>query len=375
VNEAPPPPPLPPAPPAVAAGARQFPCRTCGANVEFHPGSAALKCPYCGAVEEVPETADRVDEHCFESALARPRKPLGRLGPKAVRCRGCGASSETTAVADACPFCGAATVPESDPEELIAPEAVLPFGFPRGKATDLFRGWLASRWFAPSDLKSLAAEDGIKGVYVPFWTFDCFARTFYTGQRGEYYYVTVTETVMVNGKPQMRTRQVRHTRWYPASGRVERTFDDVLVPAVKSLPADELAKLEPWDLGGLKPYAPEFVAGFLATRYETDLAHGFDAARAIMTETIREDCRRDIGGDEQRVDAMKTSWNAVTFKHVLLPVWSAAYAYRNRTWRVLINARTGEVIGQRPYSFAKIAGLVLLVAAVAAAIAVVAQSR
>ncbi len=354
-------------------GVRQFPCRNCGANVTFQPGTAALHCPYCAAVETLPETAEQIDEHGYEETLAKPRKPLVHLGPKAVRCSGCGARTETTAVADRCPFCGASVAPEQDPEELIAPEGVLPFAFDRSAAAGKFRGWIASRWFAPSDLKSLAADDGIRGVYVPFWTFDCFTRTFYTGSRGEYYYVTEHYTVMVNGRSETHTRQVRHTRWYPASGRVQREFDDVLIPAVKSLPAADLAKLEPWDLGKLAPFRPEFLAGFLATRYEVELAHGFTAAQAIMRVVIRGDCCRDIGGDEQRVDDMKTAWQAITFKHVLLPVWSAAYRYRDRTWRVLINARTGEVIGKRPYSAWKIAGLVLLIAGVAAVVALLAR--
>jgi hypothetical protein len=352
---------------------RQFPCRTCGAHVAFDPAAATLKCPYCGAAESLPETAEAVDEHDFDAMLAKPRKPLAHVGPHSVRCRGCGASSETSAVADACPFCAAPVVTEAPGETLIAPEAVLPFAFDRGAARDKFAAWLGSRWFAPSDLKALAAEDGVRGVYVPFWTFDCFTRTFYVGARGDYYYVTESYTVTVNGRPERRTRQVRHTRWTSASGRVQRAFDDVLVPAVASLPTESLAKLEPWDLGRLEPYRAELIAGFLATRYEVDLPHGFAGAQEIMREVIRGDCRRDIGGDEQRVDDMKTAWQAITFKHVLLPVWSAAYAYRKKTWRVLVNARTGEVVGERPYSFWKIAGLVLLIAAIVAVVVFVAN--
>lgn len=354
---------------AAPAAPRQFPCRACGANVAFDPRAKALKCPYCGAVEDIPETADAVDEHGFDAALARPRKALAALGPTRVRCSGCGAQSETTALAAACPFCSAPVVAEPSAEDLIAPEAVLPFAFARSAALDKFGAWLGSRWFAPSDLKALAAEDGVKGVYVPYWTFDCFTRTFYVGERGDHYYVTETYVVTVNGRPETRTRQVRHTRWSPASGRVERSFDDVLVPAVRSLPPAKLAELEPWDLKRLEPFKPEFVAGFLATRYEVDLAQGFGLAQDVMRETIRDDCRRDIGGDEQRVHSMKTAWQAVTFKHVLLPVWSAAYRYRNKTWLVLINARTGEVLGDRPYSAWKIAALVLVLLAIGGAVA------
>jgi len=58
---------------------------------------------------------------------------------------------------------------------------------------------------------------------------------------------------------------------------------------------------------------------------------------------------------------------AVTFKHILLPVWLAAYKYRGRTYRFVVNARTGRVQGERPWSAWKIAvaaGLGVLVAAV-----------
>ena len=39
----------------------------------------------------------------------------------------------------------------------------------------------------------------------------------------------------------------------------------------------------------------------------------------------------------------------------LLPEWISAYRYRNRSFRFLVNARTGEVQGERPWSWMKIA--------------------
>jgi hypothetical protein len=54
----------------------------------------------------------------------------------------------------------------------------------------------------------------------------------------------------------------------------------------------------------------------------------------------------------------------VTFKHILLPVWLAAYKYRGQTYRFVVNGRTGRVQGERPYSawkigFAVVVGLFL----------------
>ena len=37
-----------------------------------------------------------------------------------------------------------------------------------------------------------------------------------------------------------------------------------------------------------------------------------------------------------------------------VPVWLSAYRYREKVYRFLVNARTGEVQGERPWSWIKI---------------------
>jgi len=54
---------------------------------------------------------------------------------------------------------------------------------------------------------------------------------------------------------------------------------------------------------------------------------------------------------------------------MLLPVWVAAYLHGGRTWQVLINGCTGEVVGRRPYSPTKI--VTAAVAAIAVLVAVI----
>ena len=61
----------------------------------------------------------------------------------------------------------------------------------------------------------------------------------------------------------------------------------------------------------------------------------------------------------------------LTFKHVLLPVWLAAYRYRGKSFRFVVNGRTGSVEGERPYSAVKIAIAVALALIVAGLIAYV----
>src|SRR4029079_7076178 len=159
----------------------------------------------------------------------------------------------------------------------------------------------------------------------------------------------------VNGRRQTVMQQVARVRWAAARGRVRRDFDDVLVLGSTSLPKRFTDALAPWDLSVLSPYEPKFLAGFRAEGYTVAVDDGYREARQIMNATIETDVRRDIGGDQQQVDQTKTSVGALTFKHVLLPVWLAAYRYRGKSFRFVVNGRTGTVEGERPYSTVKIA--------------------
>ena len=85
----------------------------------------------------------------------------------------------------------------------------------------------------------------------------------------------------------------------------------------------------------------------------------------LLATAIHIDVCQRIGGDQQRIHVLNTRLDALTFKHLLLPVWMLAYRYHDRPYRVFINAGTGEVQGERPYSVVKITFAVLGIAAVA----------
>ena len=130
--------------------------------------------------------------------------------------------------------------------------------------------------------------------------------------------------------------------------------------ASRSLPKRYTDNLEPWDLAALEPYRPEFLAGFRAEGYAVELADGFAEARVQMDRMIQRDVKFDIGGDRQRITDIDTTVDDITFKHILLPVWLAAYKYRGQTYRFVVNGRTGRVQGERPWSAIKIAIAVVI---------------
>jgi predicted RNA-binding Zn-ribbon protein involved in translation (DUF1610 family) len=359
----------PPMDATAPAYAHRFPCEACGSDLRFDPGSGDLVCGHCG--NRQPISSERtpwggIRELDFRAAQEAKLPAAETEDVRGVSCTSCGAHIElgTDIHAKECPYCASPVVTDTGTHRQIKPKGVLPFALTESQARKAMTDWLGRLWFAPNGLQQYARKGRkMDGIYVPYWTFDADTKSRYTGERGTVYYVT--QTVTRNG----RREQVRvpRVRWAPASGRVARFFDDVLVLASRSLPKRFTDGLEPWDLSALSPYRPEYLAGFLAEGYQVTLEDGFTEARAYMDRMIDRDVRFDIGGDQQRVHRIETSVSDVTFKHILLPVWMAAYKYRGQTYRFVINGRTGRVQGERPYSawkiaFAVIVGLIVALA-------------
>ena len=350
----------------------RFPCENCGAQLVFEPGQTSLTCPYCGHVQEIPEGeeeehAEALQEIDYSGTVAQMQQVAEKEDTRVFKCPNCGAETSFPEGTQAtlCPFCATPLVAQAGINRHIRPAAVLPFQIDERTAHTAMFDWLGSLWFAPNGLKAYARQGRkLDGIYVPYWTFDADTATAYRGQRGDDYYVTRTRTV--NGKTQ--TYQERRTRWRSVSGHVTRFFNDVLVMASNSLPRTHTDALEPWDLGALAPYRPDYLSGFAAEAYQVELEDGFTLARAKMDLIIEQDIRRDIGGDHQRISSKQTSMSDVTFKHVLLPVWMAAYRFQDRSFRFVVNGQTGKVQGERPWSKGKIA-LAVLAALIVAGIA------
>ncbi|MFK7745549.1 MAG: primosomal protein N' (replication factor Y) - superfamily II helicase [Roseobacter sp.] len=346
-----------------------FPCDACGADLRFDPKTGHLLCAHCGnseVLDQGPWAAAKIREIDFDTARSGQLPAPEMEETRVSKCPNCAAevAFDPEVHAKECPFCATPVVADTGTHRHIKPRAVLPFALDEPTAHDAMNDWLGSLWFAPNGLQQYARNGRkMQGIYVPYWTYDADTTSNYTGERGTVYYET--RRVVRNGKSQ--NVRVAKVRWRPARGRVTRFFDDVLVLASKSLPKRFTDALAPWDLAGLEPYTPEYLAGFRAEGYAIPLEEGFIEARAIMDNTIRRDIKFDIGGDRQRIHQVQTDVRDVTFKHILLPVWLAAYKYRGQTFRFVVNGRTGKVQGERPYSAVKIALAVIAGALLAGA--------
>ena len=360
---------MPPAgAPASGIEEHRFPCDTCGSDMRFDPASRGMRCDHCNNAEALPPPSARARS----AALAEMDLRATLAGAPAdivetthvTQCPNCGARFELDPAvrASECPFCATPVVARGGTDRHIRPAALLPFALPEDEARGKLKGWLATRWFAPNALRKYArAGRRMAGIYAPHWTFDAETETAYTGQRG----IARTETYRgPKGQIQTRTRM----DWYPARGRVRVSFDDLIVLGSTSLPEALTGGVAPWDLPAMEPYRPEVIAGFRAEAYTVDLPAAWAAAKERMTPAIHSAIRRDIGGNAQRITSTRTVTAEETFKHVLLPLWIAAYRYGGKSYRFVVNGSTGKVAGERPYSWIKIA-LAVIAAAILAALA------
>lgn len=350
---------------APSAGGRVFPCTTCGASLRFAPSVGRLACPSCGTENDAPAVDDstRAATHEELDYLAHLQMQAGNepeISAQVVDCPQCGAQTQFDAhvVASVCAFCATPLVSTTaHRERRIRPRGVVPFALEPKGAQEVFRKWIAGRWFAPNALKeTVKSVQGVRGVYLPCWTFDARTTSQYTGQRGVDRIVRETRRD-AQGNNVVVTRT--ETDWYFASGTVYQQFDDTLVPASRSVPAHLATVLQDWDVSGMQPFSDDFVAGFTVEAYQVALEPAFGEAKAVFDAAIDQAVRADIGGNHQRVLSVSTQYDGITFKHILLPAWICSYRFNDKTWRVVVNGQTGAVKGDRPWSAWKIGFAVL----------------
>ena len=79
-----------------------------------------------------------------------------------------------------------------------------------------------------------------------------------------------------------------------------------------------------------------------------------------MEEKTRQLCSKEVPGDTHRNLQVASIYSDLRFKHILVPVWLLTYTYGHTVYQVVANGVTGKMAGERPWSWIKIALLILL---------------
>ena len=351
---------------------RTYPCPNCGGSLIFDADAQAMKCPNCGSQVPIsPQFAQpaRIAKRDLETAMrqlaALQANAATRVSPeKEVVCQSCGGHTVFTGTMTTvrCPFCNTPIQRDDvqDAPTRLPIDGVLPLQISEKVASEKIEAWINSRRFAPNAFKKYRTLGSFSSIYLPYFSYDAQTTTRYTGMRG----IHRTETYR-DSEGKTQTRIV--TDWYPASGVVNNAFEDVTGHASTGLDDNKVTELEPWPMQISRPYSPEFVAGHLSRTYDLDANQVFGGrVRPRMEGVIDMTIRSDIGGNEQRITSRDTRWLALAFSQLALPVWMLTVTFKEKPFNVVINGITGEVQGQRPWSWIKITLAILLTVAVIA---------
>ena len=343
----------------------KYPCAACGAQAQWNPAKQLLVCPFCGMSTPfaIDEASGAVVELDLVAALRElPENERGwDAARRTVQCQSCKAVTvfNPERVGQNCDFCGSPKLVDyAEIKAPIRPRALLPFKISEPDVREQMRSWYASKWLAPSALKSRAMVDRVHGVYIPYWTFDAQAVCPWTADAGHYYYETETYR---DNKGQRQTRQVRHTRWEPASGEVRHFFDDEPVPGTHGLPHGLLKEIEPFPAADLVAYDVAYLSGFVVEHYQVVLVDAAQNSQAAMQRQLHEMCAAAVPGDTYRNLEIHPVFSGQTFKHILVPVWVLAYVFGGRTFQLIANGCTGKMAGEYPKSWWKVALLIVAI--------------
>jgi hypothetical protein len=341
----------------VASARQKFNCPACGAEANWNPAKLALICPFCGTespaeLKKVGADTVIVEHDLAEAIRGIPDSARGwQTATMSVRCQSCQAISvfDPQQIGKRCEFCGSsALVPYEEVKEPFRPESLLPLKISESQARDLIRAWYGRQWLAPNRFRLKAITDTVKGIYMPYWTFDARADARWTAEAGKYYYVRE------GGK------NVRRVQWTPASGELSHLFDDQLVCASVGVDASRLRSIEPFPTDSLVPFDPGYLSGWTVERYQIDLIKAAERSRQQMEATLRELCGREVPGDTYRDLNVDARFTDQTFKHILAPIWILMYVYGANSYQVVVNGVTGRISGSRPWSWIKVSLVILL---------------
>src|SRR5215207_3464309 len=246
-----------------AANAERFMCPKCGGRMSFAPDGQSLSCEYCSRNQKFTAQPGTANEKDFIIAMATARGHGKPLNQQVFHCEGCGCEFilPPNQISSTCVYCGSPHVVNWESEEqLLAPDGIIPHAFDQKQAAKNLVDWMKS-----NDIEIEKRLDLPRGVYLPLWTFDLGGEIDYIGE-------TVDDSeIQFNHRQQ---KMIRISDSYPVQ------VNDLPIPASRKLSAVFLKLIPTFELKGIKPYDPRYLANWPAEVYDIPMAEASLDARS-----------------------------------------------------------------------------------------------
>jgi len=234
---------------------------------------------------------------------------------QSINCPKCGGPLNLTTgeVIVTCPYCGTASRIRGD-KPFVLTHSMLAGRMDRDGALRAIQGWMEGGVMKPDDLRKASRVTSLECVYLPFYVFEVDATTAYAG--------VLTRT----GTNEKRTGNLRRDYFWKVLGRRSGDFPT----REYKLP---LGLKVPFDTGGMVRESR-----FLNAEVDED-----EAERLT---------REDVDGHQREllkelVDVIEDARTQVDLKDsefLHAPIWFSTFEYRGRSYTILLDAASGEVV-------------------------------
>lgn len=321
-----------------------YKCPSCGAPLVFKSENQEMGCDSCGSSFSVKE----IEEYYNPSISNEEYEAV-----KEYECPSCGAeiiTDETTA-ATTCPYCGNTTVLSEKFNTEEKPKWIIPFKVNKQKAIDTLKSYYKGKAFLPKEFISENKIQEIKGVYVPFWLWDCDVEADATYKATK---VTTWSDSDYN---------YRKTDYYNLIRRGEVEFTKIPIDGSAKIDNTLMEAIEPFDYNQIENFSTTYLSGYLAEKYDVEASESDKRIKERIVNSVEDMIRGTVSNTYSSV--IKEDFNMESQKasheYALFPVWLLNTRYKDKTYTFVMNGQTGKFIGNLPVSkgkfFAWFAGL------------------
>ena len=138
------------------------------------------------------------------------------------------------------------------------------------------------------------------------------------------------------------------------------SFEKIPVDASTKMPDDLMDSIEPFDYKEMRPFAMEYMPGFLANKYDVAKKESRERADDRARQSFRSALRNSVKNyNNVTVKSQSEEIHPEKAEYGMLPVWLLSTNFEDKNYLFAMNGQSGKMIGDLPVSKFKLAAWVI----------------
>lgn len=330
-----------------------FKCPSCGAPLTFSSSDQMMKCEYCSntfdpeVVKEYNDSLniDNEDNFSWDIDDTTAGVITDSTDLLSYACSSCGGEiiTDKTTSATSCPYCGNPAIMSNQLAGDFKPRYVLPFKLDKEFAMNKYNRFTKGKILLPKLFKKAATVENIKGVYVPFWLFDC-------KSDGNARYSATRITTWSDSE-----YNYKKTKYFTILRQGNAYFKKVPVDGSSKMPDEYMEAIEPFDYSSISDFNKSYLCGYFAEIYDEDSVKCQPRANKRIKNATDTLLRNTVQGYNTCItQQFNVSTSDSSVSYALLPVWMLNMKYNDKLYTFSMNGQTGNFVGKLPIAINKL---------------------